>query len=171
MEPGIDASVADWALSLYPGGHVGGCMPIAPMGWMMAAPPVVVIAERLAAHQGEFLQTRWLMAGLSVDDPRVGRRLFQLRRHHGLSFVEGGRVVCVPPAVPDEWEPAKAKILGLIRGAAPVGYTAIRARAGLSEASLQTVLQALANDRCIEVSAPGGPEAWATMAFTRVQGP
>jgi hypothetical protein len=134
---------------------------------MMATPPVVIIAERLMAHQGEFLSRRSFLNGLSVDDPRVGRRLFQLHRHHGLNFVEAGQVVCIPPAVPDEWEPAKAKILGLIRGAAPVGYTAIRARAGLSEASLQTVLQALANDRRIEVSTPGGPEAWTTMTFTR----
>jgi hypothetical protein len=163
---GIDASGPfEWPAA-YCGGHSAATCSIAALGWTVATPLVVIIAERLAAHQGEFLQTRWLMAGLSIDDPRVGRRLFQLHRHHGLNFVEAGQVVCIPPATPEEWQPVKAAVLRLI-GPQPIAYTAIRARARLPEASIQTALQILSDDRTIEAATPGGPEAWTTMAFTR----
>jgi hypothetical protein len=162
MRSAIEA--AEWP-GIYVGGHVAGCAALPALGWSVAAQPVVVIAERLAANRGEFLPLGWLLGDLSRADPRVSRQLFRAARH-GQIMVADDDVVAVPPATSDEWLPAKAKILALIPRTGAIAYEAIRNRARLSEISLKTILQVLSDSRAIEADTAVGAE-WEALRFRK----
>jgi hypothetical protein len=162
-------SDTDWPLAEYASPFAAGCVSLPSMGWKVALPVSTVVAERLAANEGAFLQLRWLLDGFSLSDPRVARRLFQLSQHGGLSFVDD-HVVAVPPATAGDWEKATASVLAQI-GSEPTAYAAIGSGAKLSETSVKCVLQVLVDDRVVEAFTPAGFADWSTMSFARIAPP